>query len=49
MTYKNLLDEYPDLIEKCREWDCSYQEAISRIESDKKKSSLMRYMNDVQI
>ena len=49
MTHKDLLKDYPELIEKCREWDCSYQEAISRIESEKAKSGLMRYINDVQI
>jgi len=37
---KNLLKEFPDLIEKCRLWDCGYSEAISRIESNQNKSNL---------
>jgi len=39
----NLLKLYPDLIEKCRLWDCSFSEAISKIESQKQKEGLLKY------
>lgn len=39
MDSVNLLQKYPNLIEKCREFDCSYKEAIRRIEEAKGSAS----------
>lgn len=44
MEIENLLKKYPNLIEKCREWDCCYSEAIERIEEMKRNQSLERFL-----
>lgn len=43
MDLKNLLKKYPNLITKCREWDCSYDEAVKKLDSQKKKGTLLEY------
>lgn len=32
MNTTDLLKKYPNLIEKCREWDCGFEEAIKRLD-----------------
>jgi hypothetical protein len=38
----NLLKQHPNLIEKCREWDCGYAEALVRLS----KNTLEGFIND---
>lgn len=44
MKSNNLLLKYPDLIEKCRLWDCSYEEAIEKIKEKENKKGLLRFI-----
>ena len=46
MNHTNLLSKYPDLIDKCRQWDCSYSEAIERIESQKQGKDRLIYYQE---
>lgn len=43
---RDLLQDYPRLIERCREWQCSYSEAIIRIEAEREKRGLLRFINE---
>lgn len=43
MNVNNLLEKYPNLIEKVREWDCDYATAIKRLEEQKKSNTLEKY------
>lgn len=38
----DLKQKYPDIIDKCREWDCGYSEAIKRIEDKNKLNKYIR-------
>lgn len=46
MNQTNLLTKYPDLVAKCREWDCSYSEAIERIESEKRGKDRLTFYQE---
>jgi len=45
MIKTNLLEKYPDLIDKCRQWDCSFSEGIKKLEEENKdKGKLTSYL-----
>jgi len=44
MRSTKLTDKYPELIRLCRKWDYSYEEAIERIENERKGYSLKRWV-----
>lgn len=44
MKKTDLLEKYPNLLDKCKEWDCSFTEAIEKIEDLKRKGSLKRFI-----
>lgn len=45
MIEVDLLAKYPDLIDKCRAWDCGFAEAIAKLEQEKHEASLLRFIS----
>ncbi len=43
MKKTNLLEKYPNLKDKAKEWGCSFTEAIARIEKERTRGTLLGY------